>query len=185
MCLIAWLFPSEARLLDFQGSKVKLQLHILDPLILAVRRSPWSLNQPPKRALVHLLNFNPGFKCFYTGHISDYPLAVEHVFTLASSFLILLKLNSPGSNGWVRDCISAGVRRWLKRFGFFWGRNESEFQIMATQKKCSAYLYNEPMLPRYSPHSDSTKIISEDTTAHSHFPTWTQEPIQLQAVHVN
>ena len=35
--------------LDFEGSKVKLQLCILDPLILAVPRSPWSLDRPPKR----------------------------------------------------------------------------------------------------------------------------------------
>ena len=45
-CLIVpfWGFWS----FDFQGSKVKLQHCILDPLILAARRPPWSLDRPPK-----------------------------------------------------------------------------------------------------------------------------------------
>ena len=60
--------------LDFQGSKVKLQPHILDYWFLAVWRSPQSLDWPPKRALIAWFNFDPGHKRFYTGPISDYPL---------------------------------------------------------------------------------------------------------------
>ena len=75
VCLIAWLFPSEAldRLIS-RGSKVTLQPHIVDCWFLAVWRSPWSLDRPPKRALIVWFNFDPGGKRFYTGHISDYPL---------------------------------------------------------------------------------------------------------------
>ena len=74
-CLITWLFSSEAlENLIFKGWKVKLQLCIFDPLILAVQRSPWSLDQPPKGALVAWFNFDPSRIRFYMGHISDYPL---------------------------------------------------------------------------------------------------------------
>ena len=59
--------------LIFHGSKVRLQLHILDPLIFAVQRLPWSLGRFLK-GFDRLIHFDPGHKCFYTGHISDYPL---------------------------------------------------------------------------------------------------------------
>ena len=60
-------FCSEAlHYLIFNGSKVNLQLHILDLLIFPVQ---WLL----KRALITWFNFDPGFKCFNMGHISDYP----------------------------------------------------------------------------------------------------------------
>ena len=77
VCLIAWSFPSEALdhlIFKGQSQKVKLQLHILDLMILAAQRPPWSLDCPPKRALIAWFNFDPGRKRFYTRHMSDYPL---------------------------------------------------------------------------------------------------------------
>ena len=41
---------------------------------LAVQRSPWSIDQPSKRALITWFNFDPGCKQFNTKHIGDYPL---------------------------------------------------------------------------------------------------------------
>ena len=40
----------------------------------AVQRSPWSIDQPSKRALITWFNFDPGYKLFNTRHIGDYPL---------------------------------------------------------------------------------------------------------------
>ena len=57
VCLIAWSSPSEA----------------LDHLIF---RSPWLIDHPLKRALITWFSFDPGCKCFYTEHISDYPLQI-------------------------------------------------------------------------------------------------------------
>ena len=69
VCLIASLFPSEAlEDLIFKGSTVKLQLCVLDPLILAVQRSPGSV---PQKGFDRLIHFDPGRKCFYLGNISD------------------------------------------------------------------------------------------------------------------
>ena len=62
--------------LDFQGSKVKLQPRVLDCWFLAVQRSPWSLDRPPKRALIAWFSFDPGRKRFYRGHVTIYPLQV-------------------------------------------------------------------------------------------------------------
>ena len=69
-CLITRSFRSEAfdRLI-FKGQR--------SVWFLAVRRSHWSLDQPPKRALVTWFKFDPGHKRFYMGHISDYPLWVR------------------------------------------------------------------------------------------------------------
>ena len=64
--------------LDFQGSMVTLQSCVLDCWLLAVWRSPWSLDRPPKRALIAWFNFDPGRKRFYTGHASDYLLSHKH-----------------------------------------------------------------------------------------------------------
>ena len=77
MCLTAW--SSLQKLLIagqwfFYGSKVKLESHVLDPLIFTVRMLPWLLDRLSKRALITWFNFDPGCKRFYTGHISDYPL---------------------------------------------------------------------------------------------------------------
>ena len=70
-CLIV---PSQALdCLIFSGSKVKLQSDILDLLIVAVQRSPWSLDQFSKGGLIAGFNFDPGHKCFITGHINDHP----------------------------------------------------------------------------------------------------------------
>ena len=33
---------------------------------------PWSLDRLSKKALITWFNFDPGRKCFYTGHVSDY-----------------------------------------------------------------------------------------------------------------
>ena len=63
--------------LDFQGSKVTLLPHVLDCWFLAVWRSSWSLDWPPKRAWIAWFNFDPGRKHFYTRHISDYPLTAQ------------------------------------------------------------------------------------------------------------
>ena len=43
--------------LDFQGSKVKLQLCVLDCWFLAVLRSPWSLDRPPQKGFDRLIQF--------------------------------------------------------------------------------------------------------------------------------
>ena len=67
--LITSLFPSEAlEDLIFKGSKVKLQLCVLDPLILAVQRSPGSA---PQKDFDRFIQFDPGHKRFYLGNISD------------------------------------------------------------------------------------------------------------------
>ena len=55
-----------------KGSKVKLQQHVLDLLILAFSSlvvSVWSLDWPPKKGFDRLIQF--WSQCFYTGHISD------------------------------------------------------------------------------------------------------------------
>ena len=49
-CLIVPFWGSWS--LNFQGSKVKLQLCTPDCWSLAVQRSPWSHDRPPKRALI-------------------------------------------------------------------------------------------------------------------------------------
>ena len=55
VCLIVWSFTSEAlEHLIFKGSKVKLQPCVLDLLILAVQRSPWSA---PQKGFDHLIQF--------------------------------------------------------------------------------------------------------------------------------
>ena len=72
VCLIVpfWSFWS----LDFQWVKVKLLPCVLNPLIFAVWRSPWSLDWLSKRTLIAWFNFDPVCKRFYTGHISDVSL---------------------------------------------------------------------------------------------------------------
>ena len=66
----AWLFPSEALYgLIFQGPKVKWSRTLLIVDFLAVQRS-----LDPLIGLPNWLNFDPGHKRFYMGHISDYPL---------------------------------------------------------------------------------------------------------------
>ena len=62
VCLITWLFPSEAfdRLI-FNGSKVTLYSCILDTLIFTVQRSHWSLDQLSKRASIAWFNFAADF----------------------------------------------------------------------------------------------------------------------------
>ena len=56
-------------------SKVELEPHDLDHLIFAVWGWPWFLDRLSKRALIAWFNFDPDHKCFYSGHISDYPLS--------------------------------------------------------------------------------------------------------------
>ena len=52
------------------GSKVTLLSRVLDCWFLAVWRLPWSLDRPPKRALIASFNFDLDHKRFYTGHIN-------------------------------------------------------------------------------------------------------------------
>ena len=55
-------------MLDFFNElKIKLQLHVLDPLIFGVQRSPQCLDWLSKRALNAWFDFGPGHKCFNIG----------------------------------------------------------------------------------------------------------------------
>ena len=84
----------------FYRSKVKGQIVATRswPLILAVWRSLWSLDQLSKSALIAWFHFDPGRKHFYTGHISDYPLSV---YTSTPSHLPDLHFNF--LRVWLRD----------------------------------------------------------------------------------
>ena len=81
MCLIAWSFPSETldRLI-FSGSKVKLQPCVLDHLIVAFWRSPWSLDWLSERALIawFLILVVITLKKAHI-HVSHYPLPVHRL----------------------------------------------------------------------------------------------------------
>ena len=96
VCWIAWLFGSEA--LDcWIFEKVKGQIAAAHSWSddFAARRLPWSLDQPPKRALIAWFNFDPCHKHFYMGHISNYPLLHVRVRGLAlTRCLANLRLNS-------------------------------------------------------------------------------------------
>ena len=66
------------------ASKVRLQPCILDLLI---SQFGGDLDRLSKRALIAWLNFDPGRKCFHTGHISDYlmtMLADQHVLIVVA-----------------------------------------------------------------------------------------------------
>ena len=62
------------RLVITWGSKIKLQLPVLDLLVLAVWRSPWSLDRPPKSALMAWFNFDPGCNAY----ISNCPCIIMY-----------------------------------------------------------------------------------------------------------
>ena len=67
VCLIAWSSPSEAfDHLIFKGQRSNCSSSEATLI-------PWSA---PKRTLIAWFNFDPGRKCFYMGHIRDYPLNV-------------------------------------------------------------------------------------------------------------
>ena len=66
--------------LIFYWSKVNLQPRVLNPLIFAVQRSPWSLDRFSKWALIAWFYFDPGRKRFYTGPLESanlYQLSVK------------------------------------------------------------------------------------------------------------
>ena len=66
-------------------SRVKGHMHswLLIFSSLEVILIPWSA---PKRALITWFNFDPSRKCFYMGHISDYPLRSVLVVSQARPF---------------------------------------------------------------------------------------------------
>ena len=60
--LIAWFSRFKSQIAAVRSRSIDL----------AVWRSPWSLDPHPKQALITWYNIDPGRKCFYMGHISDY-----------------------------------------------------------------------------------------------------------------
>ena len=90
----AWL---SIRSLDFCGSKVELE-----PcnLIFTVWRWPWSLDQLSKRALIIWFNFDLSHKCFYTGHISDYPLCFVTRIKMVSMSILSKDQNNQKPTVW-------------------------------------------------------------------------------------
>ena len=112
-CLIVPFWGSWS--LDFQWSKVKLRLRLLDCWFLAVWRSPWSLDQSPKRALIAWFSFDPGRKRFYTGHISDYQPCAH--WSICDQDLWLATLITLWSLSKALDhLIYCGSRNKIKRF---------------------------------------------------------------------
>ena len=69
VCFITWLALLK---LWLYRSKVRLQLHILDPSIFTVRRLPWSCDRLSKRVLITCFYFDLGRDT--STHLSDYPL---------------------------------------------------------------------------------------------------------------
>ena len=97
MCLIV---HSKLLIAWFLWVKGQIGAMQFDPLIFTVRRWPWSLDQLSKRALIIWFNFDLSHKCFYTGHISDYPLCFVTRIKMVSMSILSKDQNNQKPTVW-------------------------------------------------------------------------------------